>query len=227
MPAFLAIVPMDLPPEAPLPLQCAHGMPLVETVEQHLASQGIAVDSRVGPGDPRVTPCAAFSIRSSLTGSSCPPTKIRIPGSATRISGGSLNTSPPRSSSSDRPGRTPAGSLPTLSTGTTDHRSRDGPSAAAPGGVWSCGLRPCWWCTCEKSRAEETTASRLRAASGVTATVLRDLRASAKPHPTRLVRTKTRRVARRDGTIGRGDRFSSLARVSRTPARTLPFPRGQ
>jgi hypothetical protein len=50
MPAFLAIVPMDLPPEAPLPLQCAHGMPLLETVEQRLASQGIAVDSRVGRG---------------------------------------------------------------------------------------------------------------------------------------------------------------------------------
>jgi hypothetical protein len=50
MPAFLATVPMDLPPEAPLPLQCARGMPLVETVEQRLASQGIAVDSRVGRG---------------------------------------------------------------------------------------------------------------------------------------------------------------------------------
>ena len=50
MPAFLAIVPMDLPPEAPLPLQCGQGMALVETVEQRLASQGIVVDSRVGRG---------------------------------------------------------------------------------------------------------------------------------------------------------------------------------
>jgi nucleotide-binding universal stress UspA family protein len=50
MPAFLAQVPMNLPLETPLPVQCASGMPLVEAIEQRLSSQGIAVDSRIGRG---------------------------------------------------------------------------------------------------------------------------------------------------------------------------------
>jgi hypothetical protein len=50
MPAFLARVPMDLPLETPLPVQCARGMPLLEAIEQRVSSQGIAVDSRVGRG---------------------------------------------------------------------------------------------------------------------------------------------------------------------------------
>ena len=47
MPAFLARVPMNLPLDAPLPAQCAGGMPLVEAIEQRAASQGLAVDSRI------------------------------------------------------------------------------------------------------------------------------------------------------------------------------------
>lgn len=50
MPAFLATVPMNLPLESALPLQCARGMPLLEAIEQRAASQGVAVDSRVGRG---------------------------------------------------------------------------------------------------------------------------------------------------------------------------------
>jgi nucleotide-binding universal stress UspA family protein len=50
MPAFLARVPMNLPLETPLPVQCARGMPLLEAIEQRLSSQGISVDSRVGRG---------------------------------------------------------------------------------------------------------------------------------------------------------------------------------
>jgi hypothetical protein len=50
MPAFLARVPMDLPPEASLPVQCEKGMPLLEAIEQRLSAQGIAVDSRVARG---------------------------------------------------------------------------------------------------------------------------------------------------------------------------------
>jgi hypothetical protein len=50
MPAFLARVPMNLPLETALPVQCATGMPLLEAIEQHLSSQGISVDSRVGRG---------------------------------------------------------------------------------------------------------------------------------------------------------------------------------
>jgi hypothetical protein len=50
MPAFLATVPMSLPLESALPVQCAGGMPLLEALEQRLAWQGIAVDSRVARG---------------------------------------------------------------------------------------------------------------------------------------------------------------------------------
>jgi len=50
MPAFLARVPMNLPLETALPVQCARGMPLLEAIEQRLSAQGISVDSRVGRG---------------------------------------------------------------------------------------------------------------------------------------------------------------------------------
>jgi len=50
MPAFLARVPMSLPLETALPVQCASGMPLLEAIEQNASSQGIPVDSRVGRG---------------------------------------------------------------------------------------------------------------------------------------------------------------------------------
>ncbi len=50
MPAFLARVPMNLPLETALPVQCARGMPLLEAIEQRASSQGIPVDSRVGRG---------------------------------------------------------------------------------------------------------------------------------------------------------------------------------
>ncbi len=50
MPAFLATVPMNLPLETALPVQCSRGMPLLEAIEQRLVAQGISVDSRVGRG---------------------------------------------------------------------------------------------------------------------------------------------------------------------------------
>lgn len=50
MPAFLARVPRTLPIDSPLPAQCASGMPLLETVEQQAAAQGLSVDSRVARG---------------------------------------------------------------------------------------------------------------------------------------------------------------------------------
>jgi hypothetical protein len=50
MPALLARVPMNLPLETALPVQCASGMPLLEALEQRVSSQGIPVDSRVGRG---------------------------------------------------------------------------------------------------------------------------------------------------------------------------------
>jgi len=50
MPAFLARVPMSLPLESALPVQCARGMPLLEAIEQRATSLGVPVDSRVGRG---------------------------------------------------------------------------------------------------------------------------------------------------------------------------------
>jgi nucleotide-binding universal stress UspA family protein len=50
MPAFLAQVPMNLPLTAPLPKQCASGMPLLEVIEQRAIAQGVQVDSRVARG---------------------------------------------------------------------------------------------------------------------------------------------------------------------------------
>jgi hypothetical protein len=50
MPAFLATVPMNLPLQTALPVQCARGMPLLESIEQKLAAQGVPVDSRIGRG---------------------------------------------------------------------------------------------------------------------------------------------------------------------------------
>src|SRR5450755_619791 len=43
MPAFLARVPMNLPLDSALPVQCASGMPLLAAIEQRLSSQGVAV----------------------------------------------------------------------------------------------------------------------------------------------------------------------------------------
>jgi nucleotide-binding universal stress UspA family protein len=50
MPAFLTTVPLNLPLDTALPVQCARGMPLLEAIEQRATWQGIRVDSRVGRG---------------------------------------------------------------------------------------------------------------------------------------------------------------------------------
>jgi nucleotide-binding universal stress UspA family protein len=50
MPAFLAVVPLTLPLETPLPRQSRLAMPLLETIEQRATAHGITVDSRVQAG---------------------------------------------------------------------------------------------------------------------------------------------------------------------------------
>jgi nucleotide-binding universal stress UspA family protein len=50
MPAYLARVPRTVPIDSPLPAQCTDAMPLLETIEQRAATQGVAVDSRVARG---------------------------------------------------------------------------------------------------------------------------------------------------------------------------------
>ncbi len=83
MPAFLARVPMNLPLDSALPVQCASGMPLLEAIEQRallaghpgrLARRARALGARraAQPARPR----------STSTASSCPPTKTRGRGSS-------------------------------------------------------------------------------------------------------------------------------------------------
>jgi universal stress protein family protein len=50
MPAYLAIVPMNLPLDASLPKAASKCMPLLEAIEQRAAAQGVAVDARVERG---------------------------------------------------------------------------------------------------------------------------------------------------------------------------------
>jgi hypothetical protein len=50
MPAFLARVPLTMPLESPLPIQCQNGMPLLEAIEQRARGQGLEVDARVSRG---------------------------------------------------------------------------------------------------------------------------------------------------------------------------------
>jgi nucleotide-binding universal stress UspA family protein len=47
MPAFLALVPLDLALDAPVPTQCLKGMPLLEAIEQKALALGVDVDARV------------------------------------------------------------------------------------------------------------------------------------------------------------------------------------
>jgi universal stress protein family protein len=50
VPAYLATVPLKLPMDAPLPLECETAMPLLETIEQRAARLGVPVDSRIQTG---------------------------------------------------------------------------------------------------------------------------------------------------------------------------------
>jgi hypothetical protein len=50
IPAYLAVVPLQLPLTAPLPAECSRAMPLLETIEQRAARLGVPVDSRIETG---------------------------------------------------------------------------------------------------------------------------------------------------------------------------------
>jgi nucleotide-binding universal stress UspA family protein len=50
VPVFLARVPMHVPIDAPLPRQCAEGLPLLETIEQRALAFGVPVDARIERG---------------------------------------------------------------------------------------------------------------------------------------------------------------------------------
>jgi len=50
IPAYLAVVSLQLPLAAPLPGECEHAMPLLETIEQRAARLGVPVDSRIETG---------------------------------------------------------------------------------------------------------------------------------------------------------------------------------
>jgi hypothetical protein len=50
VPVFLARVPMHLPLDAALPVQCDGALPLLEAIEQRAARSGVMVDSRIERG---------------------------------------------------------------------------------------------------------------------------------------------------------------------------------
>ena len=50
MPAYLAVVPRNLPLDSALPKQASKCMPVLEAIEQRASAQGIAVDSRIERG---------------------------------------------------------------------------------------------------------------------------------------------------------------------------------
>lgn len=50
IPVFLARVPLHLPLDAALPLQCDAALPLLEAIEQRAVRSGVAVDSRIERG---------------------------------------------------------------------------------------------------------------------------------------------------------------------------------
>jgi nucleotide-binding universal stress UspA family protein len=50
VPAYLAAVPLHLPLDAPIPLQCETAIPLLETIEQRAARAHVEVDSRIESG---------------------------------------------------------------------------------------------------------------------------------------------------------------------------------
>jgi hypothetical protein len=50
VPVFLARVPMHLPLDAALPIQCDSALPLLEAIEQHAVRSGVAVDARIERG---------------------------------------------------------------------------------------------------------------------------------------------------------------------------------
>jgi hypothetical protein len=50
MPAYLAVVPKQLPLDCAIPAEAAKAMPILEAVEQRGAAQGVAIDARVERG---------------------------------------------------------------------------------------------------------------------------------------------------------------------------------
>jgi hypothetical protein len=50
VPAYLAQVPLSMPLDAPLPLQAAQALPVLEAVEQRALGSGVPVDSRIERG---------------------------------------------------------------------------------------------------------------------------------------------------------------------------------
>ena len=50
VPAYLAIVPLSVHLDTPLKGQAEAALPILEAIEQRAATQGVPVDSRIGPG---------------------------------------------------------------------------------------------------------------------------------------------------------------------------------
>lgn len=50
VPAYIAEIPLYLPPDAPLPARCESAMPLLDVIEQRAKEAGVEVDSRIETG---------------------------------------------------------------------------------------------------------------------------------------------------------------------------------
>ncbi len=50
IPAYLAVVPLRVSIEAPMPRQCSEALPLLEAIEHRATRQHVSVDSRIEPG---------------------------------------------------------------------------------------------------------------------------------------------------------------------------------
>jgi hypothetical protein len=50
MPAYLAVVPKQLPLDCSIPAEAAKAMPMLEAIEQRATAQGVAVDTRIERG---------------------------------------------------------------------------------------------------------------------------------------------------------------------------------
>ena len=70
MPAYLLVVPLRLPPDAPMEAEVARAMPLLEAVEHAALRAGVPVDARIEKGRTPTTRCSRSGRRNRSTASS-------------------------------------------------------------------------------------------------------------------------------------------------------------
>ena len=93
MPAYLIVVPLEQPEDAPMQQQVAIAMPLLEAVEHAALRAGVPVDARIESGR-TPDPCAeaALGVPSTSTASSFRRPPAARPASRRRTSPGCSRT---------------------------------------------------------------------------------------------------------------------------------------